>query len=322
MDDKVLLYAIPFFLLTMIGEWQYVRKRRVGQGYTGKDTAASLAMGVGYLVFAAVMALAIVPLYVWISQFAFFDLSPYGWAWPVLIVAEDFCYYWYHRAGHEVRLFWASHVNHHSSQHYNLSTALRQSWTTPLTGWIFWVPLVLLGFPVEWILLAKALNLLYQYWIHTESVGKLGWFEKIFNTPSHHRVHHGRNLRYLDRNYAGIFIIWDRLFGTFQEELDEEKVEYGLLHNLDTYNPVHIAFHEWVAIGKDVARRPGRIVDYLFRPPGWQPDGRSQTVRELLRDAEAARAADASHAAAVTDGAAAVDAASPGHAKAAPAVPA
>jgi len=282
--DPVLLYAIPFFILTMIGEWQWVRSRGIGKGFTAKDTAASLAMGIGYLVFAAVMALVTVPIYVWLSQFALWDLAPYVWAFLLLIVLEDFCYYLYHRCSHEVRVLWASHVNHHSSTHYNLSTALRQSWTTPLTGWIFWAPLPLLGFPVEWILLQKGLNLLYQYWIHTESVGKLGRFEWVFNTPSHHRVHHGRNLRYLDKNYGGIFIVWDRLFGTFEPEDEDHPVEYGILHNLDTHNPVTIAFHEWVAMVRDMvrARNISAAFRYLFKPPGWRHDGPSETVPDLV----------------------------------------
>lgn len=281
--DTVILYAIPFFFLTMVAEWRVLRDRQASlraKGYTLKDTLASLSMGVGYLVFNAIVTLATIPIYVWLSQFALWDLSGLWWMWPALILAEDFCYYWYHRFGHEVRFFWASHVNHHSSRFYNLSTALRQSWTTPLTGWIFWVPLVLVGFPVELILLQKALNLLYQYWIHTESVGRLGPLEWVLNTPSHHRVHHGRNLRYLDKNYGGIFIIWDRIFGTFQEE--DEPVEYGLVHNLETYNPITIAFHEWVAIGKDILREPRATLGYLFRPPGWRPDGKSETVKDLL----------------------------------------
>jgi sterol desaturase/sphingolipid hydroxylase (fatty acid hydroxylase superfamily) len=209
------------------------------------------------LLLAAAAALFTVQLYTWVASFAVTDLGGHWWTWPALILAEDFCYYWYHRAGHEVRLFWASHVNHHSSRHYNLSTALRQSWTTPFTGWVFWVPMLLGGFPVELVLLQKGISLLYQYWIHTELIGRMGPLEWVMNTPSHHRVHHGRNLRYLDRNYGGIFIIWDRLFGTFQVE--DEPVEYGLIHNLESHNPVVIAMHEWWAIGRDIAARPAAV---------------------------------------------------------------
>jgi sterol desaturase/sphingolipid hydroxylase (fatty acid hydroxylase superfamily) len=149
-----------------------------------------------------------------------------------------------------VRIGWAAHVNHHSSRHYNLSTALRQSFTTPLTGIWFWTPLPLLGFAPEHVLLAHSANLLYQFFLHTESVGSLGPVEWILNTPSHHRVHHGRNARYLDRNYGGIFIVWDRLFRTFEPE--SEPCDYGLTKNLETWNPIRIGFHEWVAMGREV----------------------------------------------------------------------
>jgi sterol desaturase/sphingolipid hydroxylase (fatty acid hydroxylase superfamily) len=286
--NSVVLYAIPFFVLTMLGEWQLLREQRAARGYTPIDTAASLSMGTGYLVIAAAAALFTVPLYTWIASFAVTDLGGHWWTWPALILAEDFCYYWYHRAGHEVRLFWASHVNHHSSRHYNLSTALRQSWTTPFTGWVFWVPMLLGGFPVELVLLQKGISLLYQYWIHTELIGRMGPLEWVMNTPSHHRVHHGRNLRYLDRNYGGIFIIWDRLFGTFQVE--DEPVEYGLIHNLESHNPVVIAMHEWWAIGRDIAARPAAALSLLFHPPGWAPDGKGTTVKQMLAAEQVSKA--------------------------------
>jgi sterol desaturase/sphingolipid hydroxylase (fatty acid hydroxylase superfamily) len=225
----------------------------------------------------------------WFAQFAPWDLADKWWMWPALFVVEDFFYYWYHRAGHEMRFFWAAHVSHHSSQHYNLSTALRQSVTTPFTGWVFWVPVVLLGFPVEALMLQKAVSLLYQYWIHTETIGKLGPLEWVFNTPSHHRVHHASNLRYLDKNYGGILIVWDRMFGTFEPERDEEPVRYGLLHNLTTHNPGWIALHEWVSMVVDMWRKPSSALGYLFRRPGWHPDARSATVPELLARAQAGR---------------------------------
>ena len=208
--DPMLFYAIPFFLVTMAVEWRTLREDRAMKGYEGKDSAASISMGLGYLGIASVLKLASIPLFLFLYQYRVFDLGGYWWTWPLLILCEDLCYYWYHRAGHEVRLFWASHVNHHSSQHYNLSTALRQSWMSPVTGWVFWAPLPLLGFPVELVIAQQAISLLYQYWLHTEKITRLPGFRWVFNTPSHHRVHHGTNDHYLDRNYAGIFIIWDR----------------------------------------------------------------------------------------------------------------
>jgi sterol desaturase/sphingolipid hydroxylase (fatty acid hydroxylase superfamily) len=211
----------------------------------------------------------------------------------LLLFAEDFCYYWFHRLHHEVRALWAAHVNHHSSTHYNLTTALRQSWTTPFTGFIFWVPLPLLGFPIEMILIQKSISLLYQYWLHTELIGKLDGFGVLFNTPSHHRVHHGRNPIYLDRNHAGIFIIWDKVFGTFEPEA--EAVDYGLTKNIHTYNPVRIAFHEWSAMLRDAWNAEtlrGRL-GYLLMPPGWTEDGAGKTAPVLRREYVAAGASPA-----------------------------
>jgi sterol desaturase/sphingolipid hydroxylase (fatty acid hydroxylase superfamily) len=197
-------------------------------------------------------------------------------------VLDDLRYYWVHRFGHRIRWVWASHVNHHSSQHYNLTTALRQTWTGTFTFMIVMrAPLVLLGFHPAMVLFCGGLNLIYQFWIHTEAIGKLPrWVEAVMNTPSHHRVHHGRNPRYLDANYAGVFIIWDRLFGTFVPELDSEKPDYGLVQNLGTFNPLRVAFHEWLAIWRDVTQ-PGLSlrdrVMYAVAPPGWSHDGSRDT---------------------------------------------
>ena len=228
----------------------------------------------------------------WFYQFRLFDIPVVWWSWILLLFAEDFCYYWFHRLHHEVRALWAAHENHHSSTHYNLTTALRQSWTTPFTGFLFWVPLPLLGFPIEMILIQKSISLLYQYWLHTELIGRLGWFGVVFNTPSHHRVHHGRNPIYLDRNHAGIFIIWDKIFGTFEPE--GEAVDYGLTKNIHTHNPVRIAFHEWAAMLGDAwkARSWRGRFGYLFMPPGWTEDGVGKTAPVLRRDYLAAQALD------------------------------
>jgi sterol desaturase/sphingolipid hydroxylase (fatty acid hydroxylase superfamily) len=207
----------------------------------------------------------------------------------VLFFAEDLCYYWFHRLHHEVRFLWAAHVNHHTSQYFNLSTALRQPWFTPITGPIFWLPLALLGYPPAMILTAEAISLIYQFWIHTETVKRLPRaFEFLFNTPSHHRVHHGKNVAYLDRNHAGVLIVWDRLFGTFAEEDAHDPARYGITHDLTSFNPFWIAVHEFVSIGRDL-RRAGSLraaFGYLFAPPGWSPDGSSLTAAQLRRAAE------------------------------------
>ena len=287
----LIYYAIPFFLATIgIERWLLHRREREDgpevalAGFTPKDSAASLAMGLGFLAVEIVLKLLPFAGLAWLYQFRLFEIPVVWWSWILLLFAEDFCYYWFHRLHHEVRTLWAAHVNHHSSTHYNLTTALRQSWTTPFTGFVFWAPLPLLGFPIEMILIQKSISLLYQYWLHTELIGKLGWFGVVFNTPSHHRVHHGRNPIYLDRNHAGIFIIWDKMFGTFEPE--DEAVDYGLTKNIHTYNPVRIAFHEWASMLKDAWNANtwrGRF-GYLLMPPGWTEDGLGKTSHALREE--------------------------------------
>jgi len=208
-------------------------------------------------------------------------------------ILEDLRYYWWHRISHRSRWFWASHVIHHSSQHFNLSTNLRQSWTSQFSGLILLnVPLAYIGFHPATIALAFAVNLLYQFWIHTEAIDRLpGWFEWFLNTPSHHRVHHANNPRYLDSNYAGVFMMWDRMFGTFVPEQRDLPPRYGLVKNLATFNPVRIALHEYIGIARDIVR--GRLtlrqrLGYLFGPPGWSHDG-SRATTETLRAQELAR---------------------------------
>jgi sterol desaturase/sphingolipid hydroxylase (fatty acid hydroxylase superfamily) len=275
------LYAVPFFILTMIVEAMMSRDRSDVVGYEPLDTAASLAMGIGNrITFAAVHGLTIGFLFL-LWDHRFFDLGFAWWAWIAIFFAEDFTYYVFHRASHEVRFLWAAHENHHSSERYNLSTALRQSWTTPFTELLFywWMPLA--GFHPMMILIAKAWSLVYQYWIHTELVERIGSLESVLNTPSHHRVHHGANPEYLDRNHAGILIVWDRLFGTFEPEI--APVRYGLTKNIGTHNPLRIAFHEWVSMIEDVIEAPSwkERLGYIFRPPGWSSDGSRQTSKQL-----------------------------------------
>ncbi len=278
----IIYIAIPVFFLTMALERAWSRPRRgtatgpaggVIKGYTRPDTLASLAMGIGNVVIAAFTKLVMLAMLLWVYEHRLFTLPNAWWTWLLLLFAEDLCYYAFHRTSHEVRFFWAAHVNHHSSEHYNLSTALRQSWTTPFTAPWFWLALPLVGFAPWMVLLQQGLSLLYQYWIHTEAIHRLGPLEWIFNTPSHHRVHHGANPEYLDRNHGGIFIIWDRLYGTFEPE--RAPVRYGLTTNIRSFHPVHIAFHEWRAMLTD-AWRAGSLrhaLGFLLRGPGWHPDG-------------------------------------------------
>ncbi|MBY0276697.1 sterol desaturase family protein [Candidatus Binatia bacterium] len=298
-SSTLVLLAIPFFVVSMLLEvWAGRHGWRVL--YTRRDTQASLTMGVGNVLINAAIGGMVLWSFEAVHRVALFDFG-FGWtAFVACFFAEDLAYYWFHRVSHERRWFWASHVVHHSSQRYNLSTALRQTWTGKATlGFVFWLPLVWIGFAPSMVLFFMATSLLYQFWIHTEAIDRLpAPLELVLNTPSHHRVHHGANPRYLDANYAGVLIVWDRLFRTFTPELAVEPVRYGLVKNIDTYNPLRIAFHEWLAIVEDVrqARSWHERWMYLFGPPGWSPDGSRQTssmIQERWRAEQAQRCAGA-----------------------------
>jgi sterol desaturase/sphingolipid hydroxylase (fatty acid hydroxylase superfamily) len=278
-------YAIPGFIILLVAE-VIVTARQQKDYYEAKDTASSLAMGIGNVIIGFVGKAIVFGAFSLIYQFRLFtvDMTQW-WAWVTLFFADDFSYYWFHRISHSSRYFWASHVVHHSSMKYNLGTALRQTWTGNITGaFIFWLWLPLVGFSPVAVMTMQAISLLYQFWIHTEHINKFpAPIEFIFNTPSHHRVHHGSDLDYLDKNHAGILIIWDRMFGTFQRE--HSRPTYGLTTNINSYNPVRIAFHEWAAIGQDV-RRAGSLraaLGYIFGPPGWSHDGSRKTTKQLRK---------------------------------------
>jgi sterol desaturase/sphingolipid hydroxylase (fatty acid hydroxylase superfamily) len=291
----IITFAVPAFVLLILIELIFVRVTKRGR-YETMDSAASLSMGLGNRIAGLLFGGFAIASYFWVSQFRLFDL---GWTVPVMVAcffAEDLAYYWFHRIAHERRWFWASHIIHHSSQHYNLTTALRQTWTGVLgLSFIFWLPLVYIGFPPEMVLMFSAISLVYQFWIHTETIGRMGPLEWVLNTPSHHRVHHAINARYLDANYAGVLIIWDRMFGTFVPEADEEKPRYGIVSQLGTFNPFRVAFHEWAGMFRDVAHAKSLrdALGYLFGPPGWSPDGSRKTSASIKREwaeYEAARA--------------------------------
>src|SRR5579859_106275 len=243
--------AIPGFIALLVLEAvvDAIMRRDL---YELKDTAASLSMGTGNVLLGLASKAMIFAIFTAVHRFAIFKIGYQGWAWVLLFFADDFTYYWFHRTSHECRLFWASHVIHHSSQRFNLGTALRQTWTGNFMSFVFWLWLPLVGFEPIMVLTMQAISLLYQFWVHTELVRKMGPLEWVLNTPSHHRVHHGSNRQYLDRNHAGVLIIWDRMFGTFEPE--REKVVYGLTKNITSYNPLRIAFHEWIDIWNDLRR--------------------------------------------------------------------
>ena len=284
----VLRLAIPAFVLLVALEWWWLRWQ--GHAYDLRDGLASMTMGLGMTASDLLMGAVSYGVLFWLWQFRLFDLG----TGPLVILAAfvlgDLKYYWSHRLAHTIRWLWMAHVVHHSSEAYNLTTALRQPWTNHVTGAVlFSAPMVLLGFHPLLVLFAGALNLLYQFWIHTEVVGRMPrWFEAVFNTPSHHRVHHARNPRYLDRNFAGTLIVWDRLFGTFEPERDDDRPDFGTVTPLRTYNPVRIAFAELAGISRDVARRgltARQRLGYALARPGYSHDGSRKTSAQVRAEA-------------------------------------
>jgi sterol desaturase/sphingolipid hydroxylase (fatty acid hydroxylase superfamily) len=289
-------YAVPGFVLLVLAEmvvaWAKDRRR-----YCPRDTLTSLALGLGSTVAGILSATAVYALAMWVYQFRLFTI---GWEWywfAIAFVVDDLRYYVFHRTAHRVRWFWASHVIHHSSQHYNLSTALRQTWTGFFSlGFIFALPMFLLGFHPLMVAFVSGINLIYQFWIHTEVIQRMPrWFEAVMNTPSHHRVHHATNPRYLDRNYAGVFIVWDKMFGTFTPERDDDRPRYGIVKDLGSFNLIWAATHEWVGIARDVWTAPGlkAKIGYMVAPPGWSHDGSRDTSETIKARWEAKRARQA-----------------------------
>lgn len=273
-------WAIPVFVALIVTEMLWA-KGNSPTAYEPRDTFTSLMLGLGSLIAGALAAGTIYAAATWLYGFRIATIGWAWWAWLAAFVLDDFNYYWAHRTGHRVRWFWASHVNHHSSQHYNLSTALRQTWTGFVAlSFVFRIWPVLLGFDPAMLIAVGGINLVYQFWIHTEAIKRLPRpVEAIFNTPSHHRVHHATNPAYLDRNYAGALIVWDRLFGTFQPERDDVRPNYGIVRQLGSFNLLWAAFHEWWAMAADFLRAPWRHkLSYLVREPGWSHDGSRQTT--------------------------------------------
>jgi sterol desaturase/sphingolipid hydroxylase (fatty acid hydroxylase superfamily) len=276
----LLLLLLPVFLTTGFLELGIALRKRPGT-YALRDTLANVALFLGSQVIGLGARVFHVPIFVWLYTHRFFELRAGVLTFVVLFFADDLAYYAYHRASHVIRLLWTSHEVHHSSTSYNLSVAGRQPWTSVFFGWIFWAPLALAGMRPEWIVVAQSLNLAYQFFLHTRLVGKLGPLEWVLNTPSHHRVHHGTETAYLDRNYGGVLIIWDRLFGTFTEEKAEPS--YGILKPVHSNNPFVIVAHAWIDLARDVALAPSfsARVAYLVKPPGWRHDGSGATAADL-----------------------------------------
>lgn len=276
----------PVFVALVAIEWWAVKTGRANGRYETRDAVTSMAMGLGSVVANALTASIFGAMMIAFWPYRIADVPVAVWSFGLVFVLYDFTYYWKHRFAHRVRWWWMEHVTHHSSTHYNLSTALRQPWFGPLTGLVLiGGPMVLLGFHPTFIAFAAGLNLVYQFWIYTEAIDRLPrWFEVVFNTPSHHRVHHATNARYLDANYAGVFIVWDKMFGTFVPERADEPPVYGIVKPLNSYNPLAVAFHELSGLIADCAGdglRPWRWIGRAVNAPGWSPDGRHRRSAEL-----------------------------------------
>ncbi|MFB7666670.1 sterol desaturase family protein [Kitasatospora sp. NPDC056138] len=270
---NVVLWSIPAFVLLTVLEIVSLRFHpdEDEQGYGVKDTATSLTMGLGSLLFDAGWKIPIVAIYSVLYELTPLRVPVLWWTVPLMLLAQDFCYYWSHRGHHVIRILWACHVVHHSSKHYNFSTALRQPWTSA-TVWPFYVPMILAGVHPAALAFCSSANLVYQFWIHTERIDRLPRpIEYVFNTPSHHRVHHASQGGYLDRNFGGILIVWDRLFGSFTPETT--RPVFGLTKDLNSFNPLRVATHEYVSIARDLAKAEtwGDRVRHLTKGPGWKP---------------------------------------------------
>ena len=277
LDERQLIFVVATPVFIAVTLWEYLRIRHDPTRMDIPEALRNFALGAGYqlteLLFAGLIAF---PVYAFLYHHRLLDLE-LNWATGLLtFVGVDFCFYWMHRSSHRIRWFWAAHVVHHSSERMNFSTAMRQNATNIFNGmWLFYVPLALIGFNPVWIGVAYALSLVYQFFIHTTLVGKLtGWVETVLNTPSHHRVHHGRNPGYIDRNYGGTLIVWDRLFGTFVAEDEQAPPEYGITRPVHSRNLLVLWTHEYVDLFRAMAR-PGGLqarLKHLWKPPEWDRD--------------------------------------------------
>jgi alkylglycerol monooxygenase len=261
--------AIPIFALLIAGEALWHHLKGSDEYRDRKDTWNNIFLGFMSVVFGALFGLATGFIYIYAYEIAPFRFPPNAWwSWVILFFVDDFAYYIFHRVSHESRLFWNFHVVHHSSEHYNLSVAVRQSWFSGSVHWLFYAPVMLLGFAPWMFAIVHGFNLIYQFWIHTKVIDKFpAWFEFVFNTPSHHRVHHGVNEKYLDKNYSGVLMIWDRMFGSFEKETETPR--YGITRQLKSYNPLWVNTHAWAEMFAEMRGRRGILnkVRCVFSSP-------------------------------------------------------
>lgn len=309
-----LVYGVPMFLGLIALELVYSKSAGHKDTYDWKDLFASSAMGFGAMIIAPLIKVVSAIL---LFNFVFDIFNPVvgvdasgnelrenilgyaslGFAWYIWIVCQvldDFSYYWFHRANHEVRIFWAAHIVHHSSDHFNLGTGLRNGWFTILYKPLFYMWIPALGFRPEMLIICMGIEALWQLQLHTKYVPKLGFLEYFLNLHTQHQVHHAQNIKYLDKNHGGFLNIFDRMFGTYKEldEDGEEEISYGVIHAPNSYNPLIILTHEYADIWKDVkkAKNLKEVLMYIFGPPGWSPDGSTLTVKQMQRQLKAAKA--------------------------------
>ncbi|MCH7403190.1 sterol desaturase family protein [Belliella kenyensis] len=286
MNLSPVVIAIPMYFLLMAIELIVLRFQK-NPSYRMNDAITNINLGVVSQVTGVFLKILSIGVYTFIfEKFAFLSIPSTLWTFLLLFFLYDFCYYWAHRMSHEINLFWGGHVVHHSSEEYNLSVALRQSSTQTIWTFIFYLPLAIIGFDPIQLILVSGLNLLYQFWIHTEAIDRMGFLEKFMNTPSHHRVHHGRNPKYIDKNHGGTFIIFDKWFGTFQEE--EEKPTYGITTPVNSWNPVWVNLSHYFNMKKELVQIKSwkNKLKYLFYKPGWLPDelGGYRAVKDIDPD--------------------------------------
>lgn len=287
LDARQLIFVVATPIFVGVAVWEYLRIRHDPRRMNGAEAVRNFLLGAGYqtseLLFAGIIAF---PVYALVYQFRLFDLELTWLTVLLTFIGVEFCFYWMHRSSHRIRWFWAAHVVHHSSERMNFTTAMRQNATNIFNGnWWFYIPLVWFGFNPIWVGIAFALSLVYQFFIHTTVIGRLpAWVEWFFNTPSHHRVHHGRNAGYIDKNYGGVVIIWDRLFGTFVDENAQDPPDYGITKPVPSNNLITLWTHEYVDLFREMAQ-PGPILErlkHLWKPPEWQrPEALTDSERQI-----------------------------------------
>jgi len=295
-------YFIPGFILLIIGEtFLYQIPQKLFTKSLMKDEISSIGLGLGAMFLDFGMKAVSIGYFFWLyNNFRFTDLfgvsslvefatwkwhKEHWWLWLLVLVVQDFGFYWHHRLSHKIRLFWTGHVNHHSAKHLSFAIALRQGWFEIIYRDIWYIPFVLIGFHPLMIAMMHQFNLIFQFWPHTNAIGKLGWFDRIFNSPSNHRVHHSRQIEVLDKNYGGILMLWDHLFRTYRPEKSRVH-EYGILHNINTYNVFHIVFDEFGSMIRDVKSAPDlkSKLSYIFKAPGWKHTGSDERIDTLQRN--------------------------------------